>query len=88
MKNKLIKLIENSFPCVNLRLMFKSHSKIQNFFAFKVKIDQDLKSKKIYSVECLNREKTNIGKTIRHLHWTRKEEHRTDKESTVFKKVQ
>ena len=58
MKNKLVKLIESSFPCVNLRLMFKSHSTIQNFFTYKDKIDQDLKSKIIYSVECLNCEKT------------------------------
>ena len=87
MKNKLVKLIENSFPCVNLRLMFKSHSTIQNFFTYKEKIDQDLKSKIIYSVECLNCEKAYIGKTIRHF-CTRKEEHRTDKDSTVFKHVQ
>ena len=66
MKNKLVKLIESSFPCVNLRLMFKSHSTIQNFFTYKDKIDQDLKSNIIYSVECLNCEKTYIGKTIRH----------------------
>ena len=46
-----------------------------------------MKSKIIYSVECLNCEKTYIGKTIRHF-CTRKEEHRTDKESTVFKHVQ
>jgi hypothetical protein len=67
--------------------MFKSHSTIQNFFSYNDKIDQDLKSKIIYSVECLNCEKIYIGKTIRHF-CTRKEEHRTDKESTVFKHVQ
>ena len=86
-KNKLVHLIESSFPCVNLKLMFKSHNTIQNFFTYKDKIDQDLKSKIIYSVKCLNCEKAYIGKTIRHF-CTRKEEHRTDKESSVFKHIQ
>ena len=74
---KFVHLVESSFPCVNLRLMFKSHSTIQNFFTYKDKIDVDLKSKIIYSVKCLDCEKTYIGKTIRHF-CTRKEEHKTD----------
>ena len=40
-KNKLVQLIETSFPCVNLRLMFKANNTIQNFFSYKDKIDKD-----------------------------------------------
>ncbi len=77
-------LVESNFPCVNLRLMFKSHSTIQNFFSYKDKIDRDLKSNIIYSVKCLDCNKAYIGKTGRHF-CTRKKEHMTDDDSTVFK---
>jgi hypothetical protein len=83
-KNKLVQLIETSFPCVNLRLMFKANNTIQNFFSYKDKIDKDLRSNIIYTVQCLDCKKNYIGKTTRHF-YTRKHEHMTDKESTVFK---
>ncbi len=65
-KNKLVQLIEKNFPCVNLRLMFKANNTNQNFFSYKDKINKDLRSNIIYTVQCLDCKKNYIGKTTRH----------------------
>jgi hypothetical protein len=66
--------------------MFKANNTIQNFFSYKDKIDKDLRSNIIYTLQCLDCKKNYIGKMTRHF-YTRNHEHMTDKESTVIKHI-
>ena len=45
--------------------MFKANNTIQNFFSYKDKIDKDLRSNIIYTVQCLDCKKNYIGKCVR-----------------------
>ena len=84
---KIKNLVEQTFPQVDFRLMFKSHSSIGKHFSFKDKVEKDMKSKIIYMIECASCNKSYVGKTIRHF-CTRKEEHMNSSNSSVFKHVQ
>ena len=58
-------LVQNSFPQVDFRFAFKSHSTISRNFSFKDSIDKDMKSKIVYRINCLDCEKFYVGKTKR-----------------------
>jgi hypothetical protein len=57
--------VQSSFPQVDLRFAFKSHSTISRNFSFKDGIDKEMKSKIVYRINCLDCEKFYIGKTKR-----------------------
>ena len=86
MKEKIKKLVGDCFPQVDFRLMFKSHSFIGKNFSFKDKVTQDMRSKIVYRIDCDTCKKFYIGKTKRH-YITRKNEHMTSNNSSVFKHI-
>ena len=85
------KLVGDCFPQVDFRLMFKSHSFIGNNFSFKEKVAQEMRLKIVYRIDCDTRlwtsKKFYIGKTKRH-YITRKNEHMTCNNSSVFKHIE
>jgi hypothetical protein len=83
-KKEITNLVQSSFPQVDLRFAFKSHSTISRNFSFKDGIDKDMKSKIVYRINCLDCEKFYIGKTKR-LFKQRKIEHKLLDNSSVHK---
>ena len=81
------KLVGDCFPQVDFRLMFKSHSFIGNNFSFKEKVAQEMRLKIVYRIDCDRSKKFYIGKTKRH-YITRKNEHMTCNNSSVFKHIE
>ncbi len=67
--------------------MFKSHSFIGKNFSFKDKVAQDIRSKVVYRKDCDTCKNFYIGKTKSH-YITRKNEHMTSNNSSVFKHIE
>ena len=84
-KNKLLKLCkEFCKENFNVRLVFNSF-KIKNYFAYKDRIPNDLKSFLVYRFTCASCSSSYIGETCRHFK-TRIEEHiKKDNKSHIFK---
>ena len=74
---KLTNLVNDSFPDVNLRVMFKAPREIKSFFRFKDLIPKMKRSSVVYKISCLDCNSFYIGETKRHLH-TRIQEHMND----------
>ena len=58
--------MKNNVPYCNIRLVFQTKSKINNFFTFKDKISSFLHSGIIYKFQCGGSDITSYGKTKRH----------------------
>jgi hypothetical protein len=83
-KKEIMNLVQSSFPQVDFRFAFKSHSTISRNFSFKDSIDKDMKSKIVYRINCLDCEKFYVGKTKRQFK-QRKIEHKLLDNSSVHK---
>ena len=87
LKRRLNSLINKFYPQIEFNLMFKTPKTIGNFFNFKDKTPQHLRSKVVYKVSCSDCDGFYIGKTCRNL-ITRIEEHKVGKNSSVSEHVQ
>jgi hypothetical protein len=74
LRRKISSAISNTFPQINLKLVFTSKNKISNLFRFKDQIPFALRSGVVYRFSCGNCHVAYVGKTSRHLH-TRACEH-------------
>jgi hypothetical protein len=83
-KKEIMNLVQISFPQVDFRFAFKSHSTISRNFSFKDSIDKDMKSKIVYRINCLDCEMFYVGKTKRQFK-QRKIEHKLLDNSSVHK---
>ena len=83
-KKEITDLVQNSFPQVDFRFAFKSHSTLARSFSFKDNVDKDMRSKIVYKINCLDCDKFYIGKTKRQLK-LRKLEHKLLENSSVHK---
>jgi hypothetical protein len=83
-KKEIVNLVQSSFPQVDFRFAFKSHSTISRNFSFKDSVDKDMKSKIVYRINCLDCEKFYVGKTKRQF-IQRKIEHKLLDNSSVHK---
>ena len=66
-RTRLEKVFRKCLPCCNLRVIFKSSTRISNFFKFKDRPSKGLRSNVVYKFLCGNCNVTYYGKTIRHL---------------------
>jgi hypothetical protein len=83
-KKEITKLVQNSFPQVDFRFAFKSHSTLARSFSFKDQVDKNMRSKIVYRINCLDCEKFYVGKTKRQF-LQRKIEHKIHENSSVYK---
>ena len=67
-RSKLNKYFKTFYPCLKLKLSFKTTHRVKNFFQFKDRIPTDLKSCVIYKFKCSTCNSTYYGKTIQHFH--------------------
>ena len=65
-RNKMIKLMKEFYPQVNVRVIFRTKNAIQNWFRIKDKIPLDLQSSLVYHYECGVCNSSYVGKTSRH----------------------
>ena len=65
-KKRLEKTIGDFIPRCKIQVVFSSKNKIRNFFAFKDKVPNNLKSLVLYRFKCSDCNVTYIGKTSRH----------------------
>ena len=73
-KKKLVRLIEEFYPQVSLKITLSSKNCVGNFFKFKDKIPEDLRSSVIYLYKCDCCSASYVGKCERHFA-TRRAEH-------------
>ena len=64
-KNRLTQLIKEFYPQIAVRVVFRPHKTIQNFFKFKDKVPNDLRSLIVYEYSCGCCNATYIGKSKR-----------------------
>ena len=83
-KSQLTKYVEQNYLAVDFRFAFKAHSTLSRCLSFKDKINQHMKSKIVYQINCLDCKKFYIGKTKRQL-GVRVKEHRIEESSSVHK---
>jgi hypothetical protein len=83
-KSQLTNYVQKCFPAVDFRFAFKSHSNLSRSFGFKDKVENKMKSKIVYRINCCDCDQFYIGKTIRQF-VLRLVEHRKDKSSSVHK---
>ena len=57
LKRRITDLVRDSFPQVDLRLMFKDHDTLGNHFNFKDKTSKEMVSKIKYRLNCLDCDK-------------------------------
>ena len=65
-KKRLDQIVKKQIPFAKIEIVFSSKSKLKNFFNFKDKIPQDLKSLVLYKFTCNVCNDIYIGKTKRH----------------------
>ena len=68
LKNKLCRLLNEFYPQVSVRVIFKPRRTIQSFFNFKDKVPKNMRSCIIYKYECSCCNATYYGRTKRQLH--------------------
>jgi hypothetical protein len=83
-KSQLTNYVQKCFPAMDFRFAFKSHSNFSRSFGFKDKVENKMKSKIVYRINCCDCDQFYIGKTIRQF-VLRLVEHRKDKSSSVHK---
>ena len=74
-KSRLVKTLQRHISFCKIRVVFKSTNKIRNFFRFKDRIPETLRSCQIYKFKCGSCNASYIGKTFRHMK-VRVSEHR------------
>ena len=74
LKIKLHKTFKQLSPACDLRVIFKVSLRMKNYFNFKDKIKQELRSLLVYNFKCNSCNAEYIGKTKRHYR-TRTSEH-------------
>ncbi|XP_057298541.1 uncharacterized protein LOC130629389 [Hydractinia symbiolongicarpus] len=66
-RTKLEKLFKSTLHCCKLSVVFRTHTRLSNFFRFKDLLPKELKSGFIYRYKCSGCNATYIGETSRHL---------------------
>ncbi|XP_057305452.1 uncharacterized protein LOC130642384 [Hydractinia symbiolongicarpus] len=66
-RTKLEKLFKSTLHCCKLSVVFRTHTRLSNFFRFKDLLPKELKSGVIYKYKCSGCNATYIGETSRHL---------------------
>ena len=67
-RHRLSKLLKGSFPQINFRIVFKTSTRLRDFFHFKDRIPLHLRSLVVYKYKCRSCSASYLGKTKRHLH--------------------
>ena len=79
---QLTSLLADTYPQVDLKIIFRTTFRLSNLFTFKDKIPLRLRSFVVYGVHCTDCESYYIGKTKRHIA-TRYKEHRNVERPTA-----
>ncbi|XP_057290203.1 uncharacterized protein LOC130612883 [Hydractinia symbiolongicarpus] len=66
-RTKLEKLFKSTLHCCKLSIVFRTHTRLSNFFRFKDLLPKELKSGVIYKYKCSGCNATYIGETSCHL---------------------
>ena len=74
LKQRLIRLIESTFHCAELRVVFKSGFSIAQMFHFKDRVPSLLRSHVVYKLNCEGCNAFYIGKTTAHVSFRIKNE--------------
>jgi hypothetical protein len=73
-RTQIQRLCSVAFPHISIRIVFRPTLRLSNFFMFKDKIPDALRSCVVYSFKCRCCSASYVGQTVRHLH-TRVSEH-------------
>ena len=79
---QLKKLLSNTYPQIDLKLIFRTTFRIGNMFPYKDKIPKRLKSHLVYGIHCTYCNSHYVGKTKRHME-IRFKEHKNFKSPTA-----
>ena len=68
LKSEISKLIHRFYPQIKATFIFENNFKIQNFFKFKDRVTDALRSNIVYKYTCVQCNSTYVGETSRHFH--------------------